>query len=426
MTLTEPGYRPRIVDEQISALLSSVGAVCIEGPKYCGKTWAALNHANSVFYIGDSSGRFQNRRLAEMDPSLILLGENPRLIDEWQDVPGIWDAVRFSVDRPGPMGRFILSGSSTPQRKGIMHSGAGRIVPLRMRTMSLFESGDSSGVVSIKKMFDGQFDATFSGDVELIRLIRLVVRGGWPGYVNLDESKAQNMCKGYLQSLRDEDLKKVDGVSRDPGKVGALIRSLARNTGTLVSNETLAKDIRAFEDETVSVDTVSDYLNVFRKTFILEEQPAFKPGLRSSVNVGKNPKRHLTDPSLAVAALNASTKSLMNDLDTFGLLFESMCERDLAVYAQSMGGELRHYRDSKGREVDAIIDLPDGRWGAFEVKLGANQIDEAAGDLLDLSEVFADSGRNRPTVLCVICGMSNYAYRREDGVYVVPITALRN
>ena len=426
MTLTEAGYRARIVDGQISRFLSIAGAVCIEGPKYSGKTWTALNHANSVVYIADPSGGFRNREMASMDPKLILDGEPPRLIDEWQDVPGIWGAVRFTVDRPGMHGRYILSGSSTPRREGIFHSGAGRIVSVRMRTMSLYESGDSTGSVSLRDLFDGKFEPRQTGDVDLRHLIHLVVRGGWPGYLDQSDSDAQLMCREYLRSLRAEDMKRVDGKDRNPDKVEALIRSLSRNVCTVVSNATLARDIKAFEDETLSDDTVADYIGILKRMFFLEDQPAFKPGLRSSVNVGKSPKRHLADPSLAAAALGATPDKLFDDLNTFGFLFESMCDRDLAVYAQSLGGELKHYRDAKGREIDAVVDLPDGRWGAFEVKLGANQIDDAAENLISVSRAFDGSSRGGPSVLCVICGMASYAYRREDGVYVVPITALKD
>ena len=426
MTLTPDGYRPRLIDERMGAMLGSFGAVSIEGARWCGKTWTAKNHANSEIGIADTEGPIPTKELVKADLRMALRGEEPHLIDEWQEIPALWDTVRSDVDKGQKKGRYILTGSSVPRRNEYVHSGTGRIGRMRMRTMTLYESGDSDGSISLRDMFDSEMGMRNCGEVTLERLIGLCVRGGWPGYLDQSDSDAQLMCREYLRSLRAEDMKRVDGKDRNPDKVEALIRSLSRNVCTVVSNATLARDIKAFEDETLSDDTVADYIGILKRMFFLEDQPAFKPGLRSSVNVGKSPKRHLADPSLAAAALGATPDKLFDDLNTFGFLFESMCDRDLAVYAQSLGGELKHYRDAKGREIDAVVDLPDGRWGAFEVKLGANQIDDAAENLISVSRAFDGSSRGGPSVLCVICGMASYAYRREDGVYVVPITALKD
>ena len=426
MTLTPDGYLPRVVDEHLSRMLRTFGAVCVQGPRWCGKTWASLNQAGSVSYLGDPAGNFQNRRLAEIDPQLVLAGDFPHLVDEWQEVPGVWDAVRFSVDKSREKGRFLLTGSSTPQRKGVMHSGVGRIGMLTMRPMSLFESGDSCGAVSLSDMFAAPVDAVVTGEVELRTLAELIVRGGWPDSIEQSLESASELARGYLALTVEDDASRIDGTRRDPHKLMMLLKSLARNESTLAADSTLRRDMLEYEDETLAPDTVTDYLRVLRRLFMVWEQPAYSPNLRSPVRVGKKPKRHLADPSLAVAALGASAQDLLGDLNTFGFLFEGMCARDLSVYAQAMGAELKHYRDASNREIDAVIELPNGDWGAFEVKLGANQIDGAAERLLSMRALMERNGAARvPQVLAVVCGMSSAAYTRPDGVMVVPPTALR-
>lgn len=425
--LTQEGYLPRLIDVSIARALQAFGAVCVEGPKWCGKTWALLNQAESVYYVGDPAGGFQNRRLAEMEPGIALGGEEPHLVDEWQDVPSIWDAVRYEVDRSPRKGRFLLSGSSTPQRKGVMHGGTGRIGTLRMHPMSLFESGDSSGVVSMRALFDGPLRSLQTGDVSLERLCRLIVRGGWPGNLGVPEEVCGLVPASYIKQIAEQDANRVDNGHRDPYKVNLLIRSLARNESTLASNATLRRDMTQFDDDTLSDATISDYMEVLYRLFAVYDQPAFDPNMRSSIRVGKKPKRHLADPSLAAAALRATPQRLMGDLNTLGFLFEALCERDLMIYAQACGGNLFHYRDGNGREIDAVVELPDGRWGAFEIKLGANQIDAAAASLIKMRDVIdAEPNARTPAVLVVICGLSSFAYTRPDGVMVVPITALRN
>ena len=423
--LTQPGYRPRLVDDQIARSMEAFGAVCVEGPKWCGKTWAALNQAKSVYYVGDPARNFQNRAMAELDPAAMLEGEEPRLIDEWQEVPSIWDAVRFEADKGQERGRFLLSGSSTPARKGVLHTGTGRIGTIRMHPMSLAESGDSCAKVSLRGLFEGPVKTMQTGEVRLQRLCELIVRGGWPG--NL-ESSAENMGlvpQSYLDQVVTQDMLRVDGVRRDPHKMGMLLRSLARNESTMASLATLRRDMLQYDDDTLAENTVADYLGVLGRMFVTWEQPAFDPNMRSAVRVGKRPKRHLADPSLAAAALGATPQRLMGDLETLGFLFEALCERDLLVYAQASGGRLGHYRDGMGREVDAVVEMPDGEWAAVEVKLGANQIDAAAASLLKMREMIKAEPRGRmPSVLLVVCGLSAFAYTRPDGVVVVPITAL--
>lgn len=425
MSLFTGEYKPRIIDKKINDFMKAFGAVCVEGPKWCGKTWASLNQAKSVSYIADPANGFQNRRMAEISPELVLEGEYPRVIDEWQEVPEIWDAVRFSVDKDGAKGRYILTGSSTPKRKGILHSGAGRIGRIRMNTMSLYELGESSGEVSLSDLFQNNVKPVMTGDIKLERLVQYVVRGGWPGSRQLDIRDAVRIPFQYLQAVVESDMYRLDGIKRDSGKVYALLHSLGRNESTIVSNQTIKKDITVYEDEVVEKDTIVEYLDAFERLFLIDNQPAFHPALRSSRRALKSPKRHFSDPSLAVAALSASVDMLLNDLNTFGFLFEALCEHDLKIYAESNEGALFHFRDDRGNEIDAVVEMPDGKWGAFEIKLGANQIDAAAKELLRIQAIM-EKEATAPSVLCVICGMSNMAYQRKDGVFVVPITALKD
>lgn len=425
MTLTKPDYRPRLIDTEIHHHLQTFGAVCVEGPKWCGKTWASLHHANSVIYIGSPENHFQNRTLAELSPDLVLSGEVPRLLDEWQEVPSLWDAVRHSVDQQTEKGQFILTGSATPNHKGILHSGAGRISRLRMRTMSLVESGHTTGQVSLRALFDEPLKPYVTEPVSLDRWIELTVRGGWPGSIDLDFQQARTVPGAYLQALVEDDMYRVDGVSRNRRKVEMLLRSLARNESTIASNLSLRKDILEDEEIDITPKTIGDYLDILDRLFLLENQPAFNPNLRSSVRVGKSPKRHFVDPSLAVAAMGATPDMLRNDLRTFGFLFEALVERDLRTYAETWGGKLFHYRDASGREIDAVVELPDGRWGAFEIKLGGNQVEQAAEKLVALKQwMAADPQARPPAILGVICGIQNVAMTRPDGVLVIPASTL--
>lgn len=426
--LTPEGYKNRIIDKRIFRMMSIYGAVCVEGPKWCGKTWASRNHAVSASYIGDPAGNFMNKQMAELDPALVLDGEYPRLIDEWQVVPGIWDAVRYKVDQDGSKGNFILTGSSTPVIKGKLHGGSGRIGGVSMRTMSLLETGASMGIVNLMDLFEGTLIGKATGEVTLDRLIELVVRGGWPGMQGLPLEGSLQIPRDYLLNVPD-DMERSDGKKRDIKKVSALLKALGRAESNMTSKKNLQRDMEEFvEDKTdssvPSIDTISDYLDCFNRLFLLEDQPAFENKLRSSVKALKKPKRHFTDPSLAAAALGATPQMLKKDLNTFGYLFESLCVHDLRVYADYYDGKIYHYHDERDNEADAIVELPDGRWGMFEIKVGFNQVEDAAAELLSLKMKFEAETGSAPEFLCVICGMSNMAFKRPDGVYIVPITAL--
>lgn len=419
-------YKPRIIDKKIKEYLSVFGAVCVEGPKWCGKTWSSSYHSKSEIMIGDPNGNFQNRRLAEMSPSLVLEGDTPRLIDEWQEVPPLWDAVRHKVDQKSEKGQFILTGSATPNHKGIMHSGAGRIARLRMRPMSLYESGDSSGKVSLEDLCKGNLTPAMTGKVDLRKITEFIYRGGWPGNTDIPIDKAGLLPIEYLKAVIDDDVYRIDGIKRDVSKMNLLLKSLARNESTTVTNKTLKADVKAIDDEDIDSDTISVYLDIFTRLFLLDNQPPFASNIRSSVRLKQAEKRHFSDPSLACALLKATPDRLINDLETLGFLFEALCERDLRIYADSFDAKLYHYQDYNNREIDAVIELSDGRWIAFEIKLGANQIDKAAESLLNLKKSIEEEGGIAPSVLCVICGLSNAAYIRDDGVFVVPITALKD
>ncbi len=421
------GYKPRLVDAELALYLKTFGAVCVEGPKWCGKTWTSAHHSASECSLADPRGNFQNRRMAEMDPALVLKGERPRLLDEWQEVPHLWDAVRYGVDEAGKPGQFILTGSATPTTKGVLHSGAGRIARLRMHTMTLFESGDSSGEVSLQKLCEGKVKRNIAtGPVELQRLAELIVRGGWPAALGMPFNRAVLLPREYLRAVVSDDINRLDGIKRDSAKMQLLLRSLARNECSLASVRKLVSDIQAVDAQDIDIKTVNSYLDVLRRLFLLENQPPFGFGLRSSVRVKQAEKWHFTDPSLAAALLGATPKRLLDDLNTLGFLFESLVERDLRIYASTFNAKLYHYRDYKDREIDAVIEMPDGSWGAIEIKLGANQIDAAAAGLLKLRDsLVTESASNAPAFLCVVCGLSDAAYRRPDGVYVVPVTALR-
>lgn len=420
-------YMPRIIDAKIEAYLKTFGAICVEGPKWCGKTWTSSYHCSSEIFIGDPSGNFQNRQLAEMAPLLVLEGEKPRLVDEWQEVPQIWDAVRYQVDQTAQKGQYILTGSATPNHKGILHSGAGRIAKLRMRPMSLYESGDSSGAVSLERLCRGEMTPVLTGEVGLKTLIGLIIRGGWPGSLHIPPEQAALLPAEYLKAVIDDDAYRIDGVKRNTTKMRLLLRSLARNESTTATNRTLKNDIKESDDEDIDVETVKEYLDIFARLFITDDQPPFSAGVRSSVRVKQAVKRHFSDPSLACSLLNVTPSGLLGDLETLGFLFEALCERDLKIYAESFGGTLYHYQDYQGREIDAVIELPDSQWCAFEIKLGANQIDAAARNLLEIKKAFENDPKGKaPSVLCVLSGLSNAAYRRPDGVFVAPITALKN
>ena len=425
MKLTKDGYQTRLIDKQICENLKIFGAISIEGPKWCGKTWTALNHANSAVFLNNTADNFREKHLAEMDANLVLNKDAPEVIDEWQEVPAIWDAVRFQCDQNKEKGKYILTGSATPVTNKIKHSGAGRICKINMYTMSLYESLESSGDVSLLDLFSNNVKNKLVDKVSLVDLANLIVRGGWPESIGLSSNLAQRITKSYLDAVVDKDISSIDGVKRDKSKMWMLLRSLARNETSVSSISVLMKDIDdnvSGEDLISSRNTVSDYLDVLDKLHLIENQSSYMYKIRSRANVGKSPKRHFTDPSLGCAALNITTEKLMNDLDTFGLYFEALCERDLRIYSESIGATLYHYRDNNtGLEVDAIVEIADGEYGAIEIKLGSNKEEEAAANLLK----FYNSAEIKPKFMCIICGLYNAVVRRPDGIYVFPITALK-
>ena len=430
MALTEDGYKERLIDKKISQYLKIFGAVSIEGTKWCGKTWTAKNHANSAVFLDDSSANFDMRAKAKMDVSLILNMEKPQLIDEWIEVPEIWDAVRHICDKDKTKGKFILTESTTLRKKEqeekIHHSGAGRIDRMKMYSMSLYESGDSTGEASLKKMFEGTQENTLTKKTTLDDLARYIVRGGWPSNLNIDDDLIHILPKSYLNAVLDYDISK-DGINRDINKMNMLFKSLARNESTIASNNTLIRDIEEYtsnKEYQLSRNTISDYLSVLSKLYLTENQEAYSFNLRSSDVVSKAVKRHFTDPSLACAALDITKNKLVNDIRTFGFMFEALVERDLRIYIESLGGKLYHYRNNKnGVEVDAIVELTDGNYGAIEIKLGSNEIEDAKKSLLR----FTKEVKIEPKFMCIICGLWDAVLKdKETGIYIIPITALKD
>ena len=420
-------YKKRIADDKIERYLKLFGAISIEGPKYCGKTWAGRYHSNSEILLHKTTGEQSNNvELAKMSPSIVLEGEKPRLIDEWQEATNLWDEIRIDVDKTGLKGQYILTGSSTPNREGIAHSGAGRYGKIHLRTMSLYESGDSTGNISLEDLCNNKFKGKATGEVDLRNLAMLIIRGGWPANLKYSAKDASEAIEEYINLIIDDDLYRLDGVNRDKHKVRLLLKSLARNESTTVSNMTLKKDINEKDHEDIDIDTLASYLNALDKLFLLDNDEPFSTNVRSSVRVKQSEKRHFADPSIACSLLNIREENkLINDLETFGFLFEAMVERDLKVYADSFNAKCYHYQDYQDKEIDSVIELKNGEWCAFEIKLGANQIEKAANDLLNLKKQIEDEDGKVPSVLCVICGLTNAAYQRPDGVYVVPITALK-
>ena len=425
MKLTRKGYIPRLIDNIIEEKLKIFGAISIEGPKWCGKTWTALNHSKSVTYLNNTADNFREKHLAEMDVNLVLDKEKPQLIDEWQEVPAIWDAVRFKCDQDSEKGKYILTGSSVPVTDKIHHSGAGRICRMNMYTMSLYESRDSSGDVSLKDLFENKVKNKLVNKVELKRLAELIVRGGWPEAINISTAGAMKITRSYIDAVLDKDIVEIDGVKRDKEKMEMLLKSLARNESTISNNNVLIKDLYdniTEDDVTISRNTITDYLDVLNRLHLIENQNSFMYRIRSRLNVGKNPKRHFIDPSLGCAVLNITPEKLINDLETFGLYFEALCERDLRIYAESIGAKLYHYRENDtGIEVDSIIEIADGEYGAIEIKLGSNKEEEAAASL----KRFYNLAEVKPKFMCIICGLYDAVIKRPDGIYVLPITALK-
>lgn len=420
-------YKERIVDSNIEKYLKLFGAICIEGPKWCGKTWTSSYHSNSEFLVGDPSGNFSNRMLAEMEPYTVLRGETPRLIDEWQEVPCLWDATRAYVDSTGEKGQIILTGSSTPKEKGIIHSGTGRIKSIRMNTMSLYESGDSTGLISLYDLCNGKFNSQILEETKLEHLAYLITRGGWPGNIDSSIDDCFEIANAYMDNVVKIDLKKLDSdIDYNEHKAKLILKSLARNESTTASNNNILNDICENDIESISKNTLVKYLSAFNRLFIINNQEPFSTNFRSSLRVKQMEKRHFSDPAMACAMLKLTPKKLMSDLNTFGFMFESLVERDLNIYAQAMNAKLYHYQDYSGNEIDAIIELEDGNWCAFEIKLGLNNAEAGAANLNKICNKIINEGGKAPLIKCVIYGVGNMSYQNADGVYIFPITALKN
>lgn len=416
-------YMLRIADDLLAAKLRQAGAVVIRGPKWCGKTETALKHSKSALFMQDPDQRMNNQMLAESKPSILLRGEKPRLIDEWQEAPQLWDAVRFSVDREREIGLYILTGSATPKEKP-RHSGAGRMSFLDMRTMSLYESQESTGEVSLLALFDAPEDieGVSNSDVETIAF--QVARGGWPSAVTMtDQSAAMETAHNYLTAVAEEDISNVDGVSRNPDHARLVMRSFARCVGSQMAVSSMSKMVNAQGSE-MSRPTFSAYLGALRNLSIIEDLNAWEPSLRAKARISRTPKRYFADPSLAAAALGASPDTLLKDMPTLGMLYEALCIRDLRVYAQKNHGQVFFYRDNVGLEADAVVTLRDGRWGLVEIKLNQSQADAASDSLRRVANKVDQTIMGAPSFLLVVTA-NGYAYRRNDGVYVVPIGCLK-
>lgn len=421
-------YKSRIADEILKRKLEGKGAVLIEGPKWCGKTTTAEQLAASILYMDDPERKEQNINMSELNPKRLLKGATPRLIDEWQIAPKLWDTIRFEVDHRSELGQFILTGSAVPvDTKEITHSGTGRFTWLMMRPMSLYESGDSSGEVSLKDLFDGQIEIDGYSELDFERLAFLVCRGGWPQAVDMRDEIALDQAMDYLDAVIHSDINRADNVQKNPDKVRRLMRSYARNQGTQVPNTELAKDVQGNDEGSINEETIASYLSALKKIFVVEEMPAWNPNLRSKTAIRSSDTRYYIDPSIAVAALGVGPNDLINDLKTFGFLFETLCVRDLRVYAEALNGDVFHYKDKNGLECDAVIHLKNGKYGLVEIKLGGEKlIEEGAKSLKALTSKIDTEKMKTPSFLMVLTGTGDYAYRRQDGVLVVPVGCLKN
>ena len=420
-------YMTRLADISLQNKLKGKGAVLIQGPKWCGKTTTAEQIAQSVIYMDQPESKEQNIMLADVSPSLLLEGNVPRLIDEWQLAPKLWDAVRFEVDHRNGKGFFILTGSSVPaELSETSHSGTGRFAWLTMRNMSLFESRESSGEVSIQELFAGNEDINGTNSLDIRKLAYLVCRGGWPDVLDLDEDIALEAAFDYLEGVANSDISRVDGIKRDPERAKRVMRSYARNQGTQIAYTEIAKDISVNELQFTD-ETVASYIKALRKIFVVEDMPAWNPNLRSKTSIRETDTRYFSDSAIAVASLGIGPKDLIADLNTFGLLFETMCVRDLRTYAESQNGSVYHYRDRSGLECDAVIHLRNGQYGLVEIKLGGDKlINEGASNLLKLEKMIDTEKMPAPSFKMILTGTDRYAYRRPDGVLVVPVGCLKN
>ena len=417
-------YLPRVVDQLVEDKLSYMGAILIEGCKWCGKSTTASQHSKSKIEFQDPDKKKDYNFINNTKPSLFLDGEKPRLFDEWQMYPVIWDSIRNDVDKTGLKGQYILTGSAKPQKGSTMHTGTGRFSRIKMRPMSLYESGDSNGKVSLKDILDGK-DISATNELELEDIASIIVRGGWPASLDIKGNNKYKVAKEYVASLIEEDVNTIDRIERNPSKMRAVLKSLARNVSTPVSNSTIIEDVKKEFIDEISRPTLDDYLNTLEKLFVIENVEATNLNIRSTIPLRMKSKLEFVDPSIATAILGLTKEDLIRDLNYFGFLFENMCIRDLKIYSELLDGEISYYRDKTDFEVDAILKMADGKWGAIEIKLGSGYIEEAAQNLLKFKNKVDISKSGEPTFLMVLSG-SNYSYKREDGVYVVSIGSLKN
>jgi len=421
-------YKKRIADELLEKKLKGKGAVLIQGPKWCGKTTTAEKISNSILYMAKPEDKEQNLTLADINPSLLLKGETPRLIDEWQIAPKLWDAIRFEVDHRDDEGQFVLTGSAVPaDMDEVEHTGTGRFAWLKMRPMTLYESGESNGNVSLNELFYGSSKITGINELSLEDVAYLCCRGGWPRSIFMDKEIALEQAFDYYDAIVNSDISRVDGVARNPERAKNLMKSYARNIGSQASNETLKNDMINNDSFSLDTDTVLSYINALKKIFVVEESPAWNPNLRSKTAIRTSETRYFIDPSIGVATRGIGPNDLINDLNTFGLIFETLCIRDLRVYAESLNGSVYHYRDASDLECDAVVHLRNGSYGLIEIKLGGDKlIESGAENLVNMKNKIDTEKMKNPSFLMVLTATGKYAYQREDGVYVVPIGCLKN
>lgn len=421
-------YKKRIADKLLKYRLEEVGAVLIEGPKWCGKTTTAEQQAKSVLYMADPDNQKSYIEMADLRIKMLLKGDNPRLIDEWQIIPQIWDAIRFDVDHRGEEGLYVLTGSAVPaSTENIHHTGTGRFAWITMRTMTLWESGESTGEVSLAELFRGNPDIAGFNKLKIEDIAYVVCRGGWPSSVSKNRRAALRQAYDYYDAVVKTDISRVDEVSRNSERTKLLLRSYARSQGGQVSIGAIRQDMMANDDETLADKTVQSYIGALKKIFVIEDMPAWNPNLRSKTAIRLADTRYFVDPSIAVAALGLGPEDLVNDLETFGLLFETLCVRDLRVYADALDGMVYHYRDKNGLECDAVIHLRNGAYGLVEIKLGgAAAIEKGASTLMELASKIDTTKMKVPAFLMVLTAVGDYAYQRKDGIYVVPVGCLKD
>lgn len=423
--MSKKKYLSRLCDTELQLALKSAGAVLIEGAKWCGKTSTANNAAKSVVYMQDPDNTQSYQAMADTKPSLLLKGNNPRLIDEWQVAPVLWDAVRFEVDKRAERGLFILTGSAVPPENVTAHTGTGRISRMIMRPMSLFESLESNGQISLGALFNGKQKETEAiSDLTIEQIAFLICRGGWPASIGQEKETALRMARDYVEAIIHQDISRVDNIEKNPERVRLLLRSLARNISTTANYQTIKQDIEA-TDISISDKTISTYINALRRIFVVEDINAWSPSLRSKTAIRTSEKRHFVDPSLATAVMRINPEGVLADFEYFGFLFESLCTRDIRIYAQANDADVFHYRDKTGLEADLIIRQRNGKWAAIEIKLGNKQIEEAAQNLLALSAKIDEEKMGKDAFLMIVTG-GQYAYQRNDGIWVVPIGCLRD